>query len=72
MHPRRRFSVPLADGRTLALGERTLIMGIINVTPDSFSDGGAALDPYELARVSDHTTPVDRRNEPCLLRRVSR
>ena len=26
--------------RVLALGERTLIMGIVNVTPDSFSDGG--------------------------------
>ena len=30
--------------RTLALGERTLIMGILNVTPDSFSDGGNFLD----------------------------
>lgn len=45
MHPRRRFSLPLADGRTLALGERTLLMGIINVTPDSFSDGGRLVDP---------------------------
>jgi dihydropteroate synthase len=45
MHPRRRFSLPLPDGRTLALGERTLIMGVINVTPDSFSDGGQLLDP---------------------------
>ncbi len=26
-------------GRTLPIGERTLIMGILNVTPDSFSDG---------------------------------
>jgi len=26
--------------RELALGERTLVMGILNVTPDSFSDGG--------------------------------
>jgi dihydropteroate synthase len=26
--------------RALALGERTLIMGVLNVTPDSFSDGG--------------------------------
>ena len=26
--------------RTFALGERTLVMGILNVTPDSFSDGG--------------------------------
>jgi dihydropteroate synthase len=29
--------------RSLALGERTLLMGIVNVTPDSFSDGGAFL-----------------------------
>ncbi len=31
--------------RTLELGKRTLIMGIINVTPDSFSDGGLYVDP---------------------------
>jgi len=30
--------------RTLELGKRTLIMGIVNVTPDSFSDGGAFFD----------------------------
>jgi dihydropteroate synthase len=29
----------------LELGARTLVMGIINVTPDSFSDGGVLLDP---------------------------
>ncbi|MDD6134626.1 MAG: dihydropteroate synthase [Selenomonadaceae bacterium] len=29
-----------ADGKSLTLGERTLVMGILNVTPDSFSDGG--------------------------------
>lgn len=45
MYPRRRFTLPLPGGRTLALGERTLVMGIINVTPDSFSDGGVLLDP---------------------------
>jgi dihydropteroate synthase len=27
-------------GRTLTLGRRPLVMGIVNVTPDSFSDGG--------------------------------
>jgi dihydropteroate synthase len=31
-------------GRSLELGKRTLIMGIVNVTPDSFSDGGQFLD----------------------------
>jgi dihydropteroate synthase len=30
--------------RSLPLGARTLIMGILNVTPDSFSDGGLFLD----------------------------
>jgi dihydropteroate synthase len=32
-------------GRKLRLGERTLVMGILNVTPDSFSDGGRFFDP---------------------------
>jgi dihydropteroate synthase len=31
--------------RSLELGKRTLIMGIVNVTPDSFSDGGKFLAP---------------------------
>jgi dihydropteroate synthase len=30
--------------RVLQLGKRTLIMGVVNVTPDSFSDGGLHLD----------------------------
>jgi dihydropteroate synthase len=34
--------------RTLVLGDRTLIMGVLNVTPDSFSDGGL----YENADVA--------------------
>ena len=28
------------DGKKLVLGKKTLVMGILNVTPDSFSDGG--------------------------------
>ncbi len=43
--PRRRYTLSLPDGRTLELGARTLVMGIINVTPDSFADGGACLEP---------------------------
>ena len=31
--------------RTLELGARTLVMGVVNITPDSFSDGGSFLDP---------------------------
>jgi dihydropteroate synthase len=30
----------IAGGKTLPIGKRTLIMGVLNVTPDSFSDGG--------------------------------
>lgn len=36
--------------RTLELGRRTLVMGILNVTPDSFSDGGHFYTPEEAPR----------------------
>jgi dihydropteroate synthase len=36
--------VPLPGGGALLLSQRTHIMGIVNVTPDSFSDGGRYLD----------------------------
>ena len=39
---RQRFRLQLPHG-TLELGRKTLIMGILNVTPDSFYDGGAYL-----------------------------
>lgn len=42
---RSRYELRLPAGRTLALGRRTLVMGILNVTPDSFADGGAYPDP---------------------------
>ena len=32
-------------GSEMQLGERTLIMGVLNITPDSFSDGGRFNDP---------------------------
>ena len=38
MSPRKLFRLKLRS-RVLRLGERTLIMGVLNVTPDSFSDG---------------------------------
>jgi len=38
--------VPIAGGH-LDASERPLIMGIVNVTPDSFSDGGTAYDPAD-------------------------
>jgi dihydropteroate synthase len=36
--PRRSYSVPFAHGGTLDLGARCLVMGILNVTPDSFAE----------------------------------
>ncbi len=44
MTPRANLDITIR-GRKVALGERTLIMGVLNVTPDSFSDGGRYLDP---------------------------
>ena len=43
MARRKLFRIKLKS-RTLALGERTLVMGVLNVTPDSFSDGGKFLE----------------------------
>ena len=42
---RKHYVVPLPGGRALELGPRTLVMGILNVTPDSFADGGLRFDP---------------------------
>lgn len=39
-----RYEIPLPAGRKIVLGDRTLVMGILNITPDSFSDGGVHLD----------------------------
>jgi dihydropteroate synthase len=50
MFERKHFRLRLPS-RTLLLGERTLVMGVLNITPDSFSDGGAYLDsPAAIAR----------------------
>lgn len=44
MFARRHYSVPLPGRAPLLLGGRTLVMGIINVTPDSFANGGLRFD----------------------------
>src|SRR5260370_20489819 len=44
MLKRRTFRLEL-PACTLTLGPRTLLVGVLNVTPDSFSDGGKFLDP---------------------------
>jgi dihydropteroate synthase len=53
---RKHFQIKLPS-RTLCLGQRTLIMGVLNVTPDSFSDGGKFLDPQ---RAIEHATAMER------------
>jgi dihydropteroate synthase len=39
------WTLRLPHGRSLTLGERPRVMGILNLTPDSFSDGGLWNDP---------------------------
>jgi dihydropteroate synthase len=57
MHPRADHALTFADGAVMGLGLRTRVMGVLNVTPDSFSDGNlypdlpAALE--EAARMVD-------------------
>ena len=45
MTPRPVFTLRLPSGASLSLGPRTLVMGVLNVTPDSFADGGRHFDP---------------------------
>jgi len=50
--------------RSLQLGKRTLVMGVVNVTPDSFSDGGLHFDrdhavEYGLQLLQDGADIVD-------------
>jgi dihydropteroate synthase len=44
---RKKFLLNLPSGASILLGERTLVVGVLNVTPDSFSDGGQNLDPVQ-------------------------
>jgi dihydropteroate synthase len=45
MNPPARTTTPWQlRTRTLSLGARTLVMGVVNITPDSFSDGGSFFD----------------------------
>jgi dihydropteroate synthase len=44
LHSRQHYTIPLPGRHPLELGARTLVMGILNVTPDSFADGGLHFD----------------------------
>src|SRR5438128_1338864 len=37
---RKSYRIALPGGSALEMGRRTLVVGVLNVTPDSFSDGG--------------------------------
>ena len=56
MLKRQKFHLKLPSG-ALVLGERALVMGVLNVTPDSFSDGGKFLEP---TRAVEHALEVEK------------
>ncbi len=45
--PRAVYALRFADGGTLELGRRTVVMGVLNVTPDSFSEEGRVRNVQE-------------------------
>jgi dihydropteroate synthase len=53
---RKSFRLKLRSS-TLLLGPRTLVMGVLNVTPDSFSDGGKFLD---VQKAIEHAIALER------------
>ncbi len=53
---RRKFVIELRDGKRIDLGERTIVIGVLNVTPDSFSDGGRNFEP---ARAVDRALEME-------------
>jgi dihydropteroate synthase len=50
---RPRFNLRFPGGTALELGSVTRVMGVLNVTPDSFSDGGRFLDPDSAIRAAE-------------------
>ena len=44
-YARKEFTVAFADGGTMVLAHETRVMGVVNVTPDSFSGGVTVLSP---------------------------
>jgi dihydropteroate synthase len=49
---RRPYTIPLPSGRLLELGSRCLVMGIVNVTPDSFAEGVRRTHPAAFAELA--------------------
>src|ERR1044071_2455351 len=53
---RKSFNLQFGNGRTLKLGESTIVVGVLNVTPDSFSDGG---QHFDAARAIEHALQME-------------
>jgi len=53
---RKRFTLQFSHGKRLELGARTLVVGVLNVTPDSFSDGG---QHFESERAIEHALAME-------------
>src|SRR5690242_1017228 len=53
---RRPYVLNLNNEKTIELGDRTIVVGVLNVTPDSFSDGGLSLEP---ARAIERTFEME-------------
>jgi dihydropteroate synthase len=53
---RKSFSLKLGNGATLELGESTIVVGVLNVTPDSFSDGG---QHFDAAQAIEHALRIE-------------
>ncbi len=53
---RKSFNLQFGKGRTLKLGESTIVVGVLNVTPDSFSDGG---QHFDAARAIEHALQME-------------
>ena len=56
MNSRKKFNLRLRSGK-LVLGERTLVMGVLNITPDSFFDGGKF---YAEEQAMEHAVEMER------------
>jgi dihydropteroate synthase len=46
-YERTEFALAFSDGAKMDLGAETRVMGVVNVTPDSFSDGATLLTPEQ-------------------------
>jgi len=61
--PRRLYDVPLPDNRILHLGGRPFVMGILNLTPDSFGESSHLVAGGSIDVPKENPGKADRRNK---------